>query len=198
VASVAGALTWDRRDAPLAPRHGSLQFVSFETAAEPLGGNVSFLKARLETSWAFSWPPPLVLALAARLGLATPFASSSDLPIEDRFFAGGANSVRGYREQRVGPLDANGDPIGGNGLVVLNAEYRFPIWRWFGGAVFIDAGAVTPRVRDLAGSAFRVGAGGGLRLNTPVGPVRLDFGYALNAIPGEDRLQIYLAIGNPF
>jgi outer membrane protein insertion porin family len=68
VASVAGALTLDRRDAPLDPRRGSLNFVSFETAAEPLGGDVSFLKARLETSWAFSLLPPTVLSLAARTG----------------------------------------------------------------------------------------------------------------------------------
>jgi outer membrane protein insertion porin family len=198
VASIAGALTWDRRDAPLDPRRGSLNFVSFETAAEPLGGNVSFLKGRLETSWVFSWPPPTVVALAARLGLATPFAGSTELPIEDRFYAGGANTVRGYREQRVGPLDESGDPTGGNALVVLNAEWRFTIWRFLGAAVFVDAGEVTTEVRQLALSAFRVGVGGGLRLNTPVGPVRFDFGYALTPIPREDRFQFYFALGNPF
>ena len=198
VASVAGALTWDRRDAPLDPHRGSLNFASFETAAEPLGGDVNFLKARLETSWVFSWPPPTVVALAARLGLATPFAGTTDLPIEDRFYAGGANTVRGYREQRVGPLDANGDPTGGNALVVLNAEWRFPIWRVLGGALFVDAGAVTAEVSQLAWSAFRVGVGGGLRLNTPVGPVRVDFGYALTPIPGENPFQVYFALGNPF
>jgi len=198
VASVAGALTWDRRDAPLDPRSGSLHLVSFETASDALGGNVNFLKARLETSWAFSWLPPTVVALAARLGLATPYGGSQDLPIEDRFYAGGADTVRGYRSERVGPLDANGNPTGGNGLVVLNAEWRFPIWRVLGGAVFVDAGAVTPEVRQLALNAFRVGVGGGLRLNTPVGPLRVDFGYALTPIPGEDRFQVYFAFGNPF
>ena len=101
VASVAGALTLDRRDPPLDPRSGSLHFISFETASDALGGNVNFLKGRLETSWAFSWLPPTVVALAARLGLATPYGGTQDLPIEDRFYAGGANSVRGYREQRV-------------------------------------------------------------------------------------------------
>ncbi len=198
VASVGGALVLDRRDAPLDPKRGSLNFVSFETAAEPLGGSVSFVKARLETAWAFSLLPPTVLSLAARVGLATPFADSPDLPIEDRFYAGGANTVRGYREQRVGPLDSNRDPLGGNGLIVLNAEWRFPIWRWFGGAVFIDAGQVTSTVGELGLNQFLVGTGGGLRLNTPVGPVRLDIGYALNEIPGENRVQFYLAIGHPF
>jgi outer membrane protein assembly complex protein YaeT len=198
VASVGSALILDRRDAPLNPSRGSLNFMSFETAAEPFGGDVSFLKARLETAWAFSLLPPTVLSLAARVGLATPFANSQDLPIEDRFYAGGANTVRGYREQRVGPLDSNRDPIGGNALIVLNAEWRFPIWGWLGGAAFIDAGQVTSTVRELGFNQFQVGVGGGLRLNTPVGPVRLDLGYALNEIPGERRIQVYLAIGHPF
>jgi outer membrane protein assembly complex protein YaeT len=198
VASAAGALTWDRRDAPLDPTSGSLHFASFETASDALGGDVNFLKARLETSWAFSWLPPTVVALAARLGLATPYGGTQELPIEDRFYAGGANSVRGYREQRVGPLDANGDPLGGNGLVVLNAEWRFPIWRVLGGAVFVDAGTVTSQVSQLALDTFRVGTGGGLRLNTPVGPIRVDFGYALTPIPGENPFQVYFALGNPF
>jgi outer membrane protein insertion porin family len=198
VTSVAGALTWDRRDAPLDPHSGSLHFASFETASDALGGDVNFLKARLETSWAFSWLPPTVVALAARLGLATPYGGTQELPIEDRFYAGGADTVRGYRSQRVGPLDTEGDPIGGNGLVVLNAEWRFPIWRVLGGSVFVDAGAVTPEVRQLAWSAFRAGVGGGLRLNTPVGPLRIDLGYALTPIRGEDRLQVYFALGNPF
>ena len=198
VASMAGALTWDRRDAPLDPRSGSLNFVSFETASDALGGDVDFLKARLETSWAFSWLPPTVVALAARFGLATPYGGSQELPIEDRFYAGGVNTVRGYPEQRVGPLDANNDPLGGNGLVVLNAEWRFPIWKVLGGALFVDAGQVTSEVQQLSWSEFRVGVGGGLRLNTPVGPLRIDFGYALTPIPREDRFQVYFAFGNPF
>ena len=139
-----------------------------------------------------------MVALAARLGLATPYGGTQDLPIEDRFYAGGANSVRGYREQRVGPLDAQGDPLGGNALVVLNAEWRFPIWRVLGGVVFVDAGTVTSQVNQLAWDTFRVGTGGGLRLNTPVGPIRVDFGYALTPIPGEGRFQAYFALGNPF
>jgi outer membrane protein insertion porin family len=198
VASLGGALTWDRRDAPLDPTRGSLHFASLETASDTLGGDVNFVKGRLETSWAFSWLPPTVVALAVRLGLAAPYGGTAELPIEDRFYAGGASTVRGYREQRVGPLDANGDPLGGNALVVANAEWRFPIWRILGGAVFADAGAVTSLVRQMAWDQFRVGVGGSLRIITPVGPLRFDIGYALTPIPGEDRIQFYFALGNPF
>jgi outer membrane translocation and assembly module TamA len=98
----------------------------------------------------------------------------------------------------VGPLDSQGDPLGGNAMVVANAEWRFPIWRVLGGAVFFDAGTVTSEVRQLALDTFRLGTGGSLRIITPVGPLRFDIGYALTPIPGEDRLQFYFALGNPF
>jgi hypothetical protein len=116
VASVAGSLTWDLRDAPLDPHRGSLNFASFETAADQLGGNVNFVKGRLETAWAFSWLPAAVLALAARLGLAAPFGGSTDLH-RGPLLRGRGQHRAGYREQR-GPLDAQGDPTGGNALVV--------------------------------------------------------------------------------
>ena len=84
---------------------------------------------------------------AARAG--APYGGTKALVIQDRFFAGGANTVRGYREDRLGPLDANGNPTGGNATAIGNLEVRFPIWRWFGGAVFVDTGAVTPEIKDL-------------------------------------------------
>jgi outer membrane protein insertion porin family len=198
VASLTPAVVWDFRDDRFNPRRGSVHRASLETAHDALGGDVEFVKGDLTTSWFFSWLPPTVLALSGRLGLATPFGRTDSLPIEDRFFTGGSTSVRGYRENRLGPRDASGNPIGGNALVVLSAEWRFPLWGWLGGAVFIDAGAVTPEVGDLSLSALRSGAGAGLRLATPVGPIRLDAGYALQPIPGENRFQVYLTVGYPF
>jgi outer membrane protein insertion porin family len=198
VASLTPAAVWDFRDDRFNPRRGSVHRVSLEVAHDGLGGDVEFVKGELATSWFFSWLPPTVLALSGRLGLASAFGGTDSLPIEDRFFTGGSTSVRGFRENRLGPRDASGNPVGGNALVVLSAEWRFPIWRWLGGAVFIDAGAVTPEVGDLSLSALRSGAGAGLRLATPVGPIRLDAGYALQPIPGESRFQVYLTVGYPF
>jgi len=198
ITSVAPILTLDRRDEPLDPTRGSLHLFSVETATRYLGGDVSFLKARLETAWFLDWLRPTVIVLGGRLGLATTLGDTPALPIQDRFFAGGATTVRGYREDRLGPLDARGNPVGGNGLAIANLEWRFPIWRWIGGTLFFDAGAVTPEVRDLHWDAFRSGAGGGIRIKTPVGPVRVDVGYALQPISGESRTQVYVTVGNPF
>ena len=65
--------------------------------------------------------------MAGRLGLAAPYGSTPALVIQDRFYAGGATTVRGYREDRLGPLDAHGNPVGGNAMALLNLEWRFPI-----------------------------------------------------------------------
>ena len=118
--------------------------------------------------------------------------------IEDRFKAGGSTTIRGYRDERVGPVDSFNNPEGGDLRVLFNVEYRFPIWRFLGGVTFFDAGMVTPRVRDFAWSEFFPGAGAGLRLTTPIGPVRFDVGYALRQLRNEDRLQFYVSVGQAF
>ena len=199
IATLTHELTLDRRDQPLDPRRGSFHLASLEVGGFVLGGDADFLKTRLETAWLLDWLPPTVLALGLRLGLATPFGDTDDLPIEERFFAGGATTVRGYRERRLGPLDAKGNPLGGNVLVVVNVEWRFPLWRWLGGAVFFDSGAVTGRVADLAVDELRSGVGAGVRLRTPVGPLRLDVGYPLDRVPHQDqKLRVYVTVGYPF
>jgi outer membrane protein insertion porin family len=198
IASLTPTAVWDVRDDRFNPRRGSVHQASLELASTGLGGTVDFVKPELSTSWFFSWLPPTVFALSGRLGLAGPFGGTDSLPIQDRFFAGGSTSVRGFPENKLGPLDAAGNPVGGNALVVVSVEWRFPIWGWLGGAVFIDAGAVTPEVSDLELSAFKSGAGAGLRVTTPVGPIRLDVGYALQPVPGESRTQVYLTVGFPF
>jgi outer membrane protein insertion porin family len=198
ISSVTPMLTLDRRDEPLDPQRGSYHQISLETGAGILGSDVKFVKGWLETRWFINWPPPIVIALSGRLGLAAPYGGTGSLAIQDRFFAGGASTVRGFREDRLGPLDERRDPTGGNATAIFNLEFRFPIWRWFGGAVFIDTGAVTPEIKDLRLSAFKAGTGAGLRIKTPVGPIRVDVGYALQPIPGESRTQVYVTVGNPF
>ncbi|HSL52368.1 MAG TPA: BamA/TamA family outer membrane protein, partial [Candidatus Deferrimicrobiaceae bacterium] len=90
-------------------------------------------------------------------------------------------------------------PLGGNALVVLNVEWRFPLWRWLGGAIFFDSGAVTARVADLSIDELRSGVGAGVRLRTPVGPLRVDVGYPLDRVPRQDqKLRIYVTVGYPF
>ncbi len=198
VARITPALTLDYRDNVIDPLRGSLHTLSVDVAGPYLGSQVSFVRSRIETAWYLDWLSPVVIAVGGRLGLATPYGNSAALPIEDRFYAGGASTVRGYAQDKIGPLDSAGNPTGGNGLAIANLEARFPVWRWLSAVAFVDSGAVAPEVGDLKGSAFKTGVGGGIRIKTPVGPIRLDVGYALNAIRGEDRWQLYFGIGQAF
>jgi outer membrane protein assembly factor BamA len=139
-----------------------------------------------------------VLAVSHRLGLAAPYGGTDDLVIEDRFKAGGSTTIRGYKEDRVGPLDDNGNPEGGDMLLILNLELRFPIWRWLGGVAFFDVGGVSPRVHDFSTSDLYPGIGAGLRITTPIGPIRFDVGYGLRQVRDDDRLRFYLTVGQAF
>lgn len=199
IATLTPELTLDRRERPLDPARGSFHLLSLRGADTVLGSDPSFLKARLETHWFFDWLPPTVLALSARIGLAGPLRETQALPIEERFFAGGSTTVRGYEENRLGPLDDKGNPTGGNASVVLNVEWRFPIWRWIGGAGFVDLGAVASEVGRLDPGDLKTGAGVGLRVATPVGPLRLDVGYPLDAVAHQEReLRFYVSVGHAF
>ena len=198
VTSVLSFLSLELRDLPSDPRQGSYHFTGLEIGSSALGGNVNFVKFRLEDAWFFSWPPRTVLAFSTRLGVASPYGDTADLVIEDRFKAGGSTTVRGYKEDHVGPLDAKGNPQGGDLRILTNVEWRFPLYRWLGGVLFFDAGLVTPSVTDFAWSAFFPGVGGGLRITTPIGPIRLDVGYGLRQVRNDDRFQVYLTVGQAF
>ena len=198
VTSVQSFLSLELRDLPADPRQGSYHFTAVEIGSAALGGNVNFVKFRLEDSWVFPWPPRTVLAVSTRLGVAGPYGDTADLVIEDRFKAGGSTTVRGYKEDHVGPLDVDGNPQGGDLRILMNLEWRFPLYRWLGGVVFFDVGMVTPSVPDFAWSAFYPGVGSGLRITTPIGPIRLDVGYGLRQVRNDDRFQVYLTVGQAF
>lgn len=159
-----------------------------------------------------------ILAYRLRFGYAEPFGGSGGrgIPIESRFFAGGANSVRGYRENSLGPLGPDGDPRGGRLLMLGNAELRFPLpWigRYnFGAVLFMDGGNVWADPGELSWERLRIysepgetdvddvrfSLGYGLRYYTPVGPIRLDIGYPLNRMSGGEAYRVHISLGQIF
>jgi translocation and assembly module TamA len=120
-----------------------------------------------------------------------------NLPRVDLLRAGGQYSVRGYPTESLGPLDEDGDPLGGEVLLVLNEELHFPITGRFSGLVFFDAGNVW-ETRESFDSELFTSAGAGLRVNTPAGPLRLDVAFPLDRREGDPHTKVYFGFGNIF
>ena len=184
----------ERRDDLFDATDGSYHSANLEYGAD-VGRPVRFLKY-LGQHFFYRRIGRVVLASAARVGLATGFGS--DLIPTERFFAGGGNTVRGYAQDGLGPAGLLGAPAGGNSLLVLNQEARFPLGRRLAGVGFVDAGSVFRSVRDLALRGLRVGAGLGLRIDTPAGLVRIDYGIPLAKGPDEPRGRAFVSLGQAF
>ena len=128
-----------------------------------------------------------------------PIEDSNLIPIQERFFAGGENSVRSYRESQLGPKDANGQPIGGESVATASLEWRHEVTGPFQTAAFVDVGHVALDAQDLFDPQdIGVGIGLGFRYMLPIGPLRLD--AAVNPDPDEfeEEWVIHFSIGMPF
>jgi len=181
----------DTRDSVFEPTKGTLTTGSFSLASIAFGGDAQFVKMLVEHDRYYKVPhlKGVVYSVSGRLGLATPFGGKKALPIAERFFAGGPEDLRGFGFEEAGPLDpVTGVPLGGNALVVLRNEFRFPIWNFLGGAVFSDTGNVFSKVRDIAIGDMTQTLGFGLRVKTPIGPLRFDLGFLVFNKPPSQRL----------
>jgi translocation and assembly module TamA len=137
-----------------------------------------------------------VLAMRGLVG-AVIGASPFDLPPDQRLYAGGTATVRGFRFQSIGPLFPDGDPIGGNAVDAATLELRQRVFRNFGLAAFIDAGQASDEGVPFTGT-LRFGAGVGVRYYTPIGAVRVDVAVPLNRAPQGDSFALYIGLGQAF
>ena len=192
---VGSTLVVDTRDDLVDSTRGWFHSVTLDYAPPSLGSDVPFVKFFSQHRY-FRRSGRVVLASFARLGLATAFDQT--LIPTDRFFAGGGNSVRGYAEDALSPLDLFGDVAGGSALAVLNQEVRFPIFRIVRGIGFLDAGRAFDEVRSLALGRLSVSGGVGLRVQTPVILVRIDYGFPFDTRPGPRSGQWFFSIGQMF
>jgi outer membrane protein assembly factor BamA len=186
----------DRRNDPFDPGRGWFSSANVELSRPGLGSDLSFLKSYLQLYQFAPLRGGVVLASAARVGLARTFRDEDLIPSE-QFFAGGATTVRGYREDDLGPRSIFGDAEGGAALFVANSEARFPIYRWIRGIGFVDLGDVYPTVGDLL-TSVQISTGGGIRLNTPVGLLRFDLGVPVNPRPIDPKWRFHFGLGHAF
>jgi outer membrane protein insertion porin family len=186
ISSFSVGFTRDTRDNIFSPSRGHTAGVTFELAGGLFGGDKDFTKLTASASKHFSLIRNSTLEFRLRAGLTSAYGDSKEVPIYERFYAGGADTVRGYHERKVGPIDpVSKDPIGGEAMVVGNIEYLYPVIEMAKAALFYDVGNVWSEVSDFGSSGYKSGIGFGVRLKTPLGPVRLDYGWPLNKEPGE-------------
>ena len=187
----------DRRDDAFNPARGWFASSALEISRPGLGSDLSFLRDFAQYSHFIGFGRGLVLASAARLGLARTIEDEVLIPSE-RFFAGGANTVRGYREDDLGPRSIFDDAEGGEALLVLNGELRFPIYRWLKGVGFVDVGNIYPKVRDISFTDLQIGLGAGARFDTPFGLIRFDLGIPANRRSFDPKWRFHVGLGHAF
>ncbi|MBI4972042.1 MAG: outer membrane protein assembly factor BamA [Candidatus Omnitrophica bacterium] len=161
----------DSRDSIFNPGHGSV----IAGTAEFIGGDETYYNGQLSFSKYLTFFKKQILEVKTRLGV-TDTIGGDKVPVFDRFYAGGLGTVRGYGPRKIGPQQ-NGGAVGGDSLFVLNLEYTVPIIESFKGAVFMDFGNVASGAYALDGGEFAVSIGPGLKINTPIGPVALYYGF---------------------
>ncbi len=186
ISSTTYGLTYDSRDNVFDPRRGELVSGTIDVAGGPFGGDKDFSKLFLRMSHYQPLFMKSVMELRLRAGVAKPYDDSTSVPIYERYFAGGANTIRGYKERKIGPIYNNGDPKGGEAMLVANAEYTYPLMNFLRVAFFYDIGDVWEKARDMGSGGLKAGTGIGFRIKTPIGPIMLDYGIPLNKASGED------------
>jgi outer membrane protein insertion porin family len=177
-------MSYDTRDSVLLTRRGVHADFSAEFAGGPLWGQTNIYKFQADAQKYILLPYDLILSIGAATGAVDFYNNSTEVPLFDRFFIGGSRSVRGFRNRDIGPVDENNEPLGGDTMFYQNTELTFPIIDRVRGAVFNDMGFLDARpFRYSAGwEEMNMAVGVGLRLNLPIGPLRLDY-----ALPYKDQ-----------
>ena len=193
--NIFAAASHDTRDDMLSARRGMLARARVDLASSRLGGTNDF--GRYEIAWSGfqKMGHGRVGALSLRLGWMKPHGDGADIPVNERFFAGGDGSVRGFERNSLSPVDGAGNPEGGRALVVTRLEVRFPIWKKLRGAAFADAGQVFDDLRAVRPVDLAVGAGGGVRYETRVGVLRFD---VATPISEKGSPEYYFGVGQAF
>jgi outer membrane protein assembly factor BamA len=220
ITSLVPSFFWDRRDDPIATTRGWSSLVQLQYAFPAFRTDTEFVKLFVQQTGFFNLGKPGVIAASLRAGAIQPYLAlpanasdplrdfpSRDVPIAERFFAGGDSTNRAYGRDELGipgetqirKTSGSGYlPVGGDGLLLFNLEYRFPVFGDFGGTLFYDAGNVWADWRSIRPGGVKNGVGLGARYLSPIGPIRAGIGWKLNREKGEPGYQLFFNIGNPF
>ncbi len=193
-----GGIRYDGVDDRLEPTRGFRATLEFELGGFVLGSDLDYHLWNLDLR-AYRQLGPVVVAARAAATTLDPIAGTrSDVPLTRRLYSGGTQSIRGFGFQKLGPEDGTNDPIGGLSRMEFGTELRFRVVGPFALVGFVDAGDVRSRPFEFRPGELRAAAGPGLRVDTPVGPLRLDAGFLLNPPRDTDPWRIHLSVGHAF
>jgi len=198
IATINPGLVRSTRNHLFNPTSGSLNGIQFRQAARILGSEEQFNKMTLRSLWYFPLVSWAVFAVSGSGGIANEFGNTAKVPITERFFLGGRETVRGYKQDSLGPRAPDGTLTGGDAMVNLNYEVRFLLPFNFGLVGFVDSGMVWIEPKDINFLGLKYSAGWGIRYFTPIGPLRMDIGYKLDPERGEDPYEIHFTLGQIF
>jgi outer membrane protein insertion porin family len=176
---IISSVVFDRRDNALLTRTGQRIILSPFIAGGFLGGNTQIYGWDLEGSQYFRLKWDTILLINGEIATVNTWGNGSEVPIFERFYLGGANNLRGFPYREVGPQDVTGEPIGGQSMARATIEWTFPIIKEARGAIFYDTGFVNSDAWSFGFEHIASDIGVGIRLNLPIGPLRLDYGYPL-------------------
>jgi len=179
---VGTSLAYDTRNSVLLPNKGQRTELFTELVGGPLGGDKDFYRLELRTAWYFrGFAPGHVLELVGRSGVADAYGNSADVPFYERYYLGGLYSLRGFKYRSISPREPGiSEPIGGDTFWFGSAEYSIPIIERLRFAFFYDIGDVELKSYEYRFGNFSDNWGLGLRLNLPIGPLRLDYGIPIH------------------
>ena len=202
--SIGADIDLDTRNDLFNPTSGSYNHLGVEVAGVFGGNSNQFVKAVFDSRWYFNYKLRYYWSTALRAGWARPYGESEQVPVQRKFYGGGSNTVRGFDVNKLAVLP-DGDPLKGNFYIFANViDIRFPLFWWFNGAVFLDAGNVWADFDDIKSVRqlprdLRLSAGPGLRVDTPIRLVaRLDLGFKLDRRQEEGLMVWHFDLGQPF
>ena len=190
---------YDARDHPLSPRHGWKVFAGVEWAEPSFGGESSYQRLEFGAGWHTGIHAGLFLHCNLWHGLVANWTDpSKPIPMNKRFFPGGDSTIRGYQRGQASPLDRRGKQIGAESVVVGNVELERLLTRNWSVVLFTDVAGISPSLDHYPVEFVLVSVGAGIRWNTPIGPVRLEYGHNLNPRRHDPSGTVHLSIGAPF
>lgn len=190
-------LTFDTRNNYSNPSRGIYAFAEGDVFNELKGARADFVRVRGGVTHYYDIWHNLIFNQTARIG-GIQTIGAANIPITERFFLGGDDTIRGFSEDRVGTLDTNGDPLGGKVRWIYNADLSLPLFWGLRGATFFDIGSLTNSFPEINNETIRTSAGFGLRYVTPIGPLRAEWAWKLDRRDGEAAGRLHFTFGHIF